>query len=272
MKSVVLINGVESDGTVPVTDSSVLRGDGCFEVLKSYSGKAFAVDEHLDRLEMSANALRIELPDRKLLTEWVDRVSEGPDDLAVRIVVTRGSSVPGEPGESLVIVFSHPWAPFVGPVRLYPLTTPWHSAGVDWDLAGVKFLSYAPNLAASRHAVDQGFDDALMLTTEGVILEGPTFTVAWVIDGVLETPTMDLGLLDSVTRRFVLKDARSLGIDVIEGRWTLQRLAEADEVMALSSTREVQGVSDVGGVKFAEGPITAELSRAFAKRINSPAQ
>jgi 4-amino-4-deoxychorismate lyase len=137
---------------------------------------------------------------------------------------------------------------------------------------GVKFLSYAPNLAASRHAAEEGFDDALMLTTDGVILEGPTFTVAWVVDGVLETPSMDLGLLDSVTRRFVLEDAHSLGIEVRQGRWTLQRLAEADEVMAMSTTREVQGVSDVGGVKFGEGPITAELSRAFTKRIKSLTQ
>ena len=62
MTSTVLINGTASDAGIPVTDSAVLRGDGCFEVLKAYDGVALALDLHLDRLERSAAALEIELP------------------------------------------------------------------------------------------------------------------------------------------------------------------------------------------------------------------
>jgi len=64
MISQVLINGEISDGRIPVTDSSVLRGDGCFEVLKVYDGRPFRLEAHLDRLEASASRLEISIPDR----------------------------------------------------------------------------------------------------------------------------------------------------------------------------------------------------------------
>ena len=64
----ILINGVPSDGTISVTDSSVLRGDGCFEVMRSYGGEAFAVAEHVERLHRSAEALSLALPSEGELT------------------------------------------------------------------------------------------------------------------------------------------------------------------------------------------------------------
>lgn len=261
--SPILINGVVSDGRLPVTDSAVLRGDGCFEVLKAYGGVPFALDGHLDRLARSAGALGIELPDRDDISSWVSSTAAGLGDCAVRVVVTRGSSVPGVDGESLVIVFGHPWPTDASAARLLPVVVPWHAAGVDWDLAGAKILSYAPNLAATRRAQAAGYEDALMLTVDGLVLEGPTFSVAWVIEGKLETPTLGLGILDSITRSVVLELAADHDIEVVEGRWTLERVADATEVMALSTIREVQAVSEIEMLRFAPGPVTAELSAAF---------
>lgn len=268
MTSTILINGEPSVEGVPVTDSSVLRGDGCFEVLKAYNGIPFAVDAHLDRLERSAAALEIELPPRADISRWIDTVSSECADCAVRVVVTRGSSIPDEPGDPLVIVYAHPWTGSRGPARLLPVVAPWHAAGVDWDLAGAKVLSYAPNLSASRRAIKEGFDDALLLTVEGLMLEGPTFCVAWVVDDVLETPSLELGILDSITRRVVLEDAARLEVPVVEGRWPLHRLGQASEVMAMSTIREIQPVSVVGEMAFGEGPITSDLARAFAQRLS----
>lgn len=262
----VLMNGVESDGVVPVTDSSVLRGDGCFEVIKAYSGRPFAVEEHLDRLARSAKALDIPLPGRHELGKWVEEVAISCPDCVVRVVVTRGPAVPGVTGEPIVIVFAHPWSKGAGPETLLPVPAPWHAAGVDWDLAGAKVLSYAPNLAATRRAVSEGFGDALLTTVEGVVLEGPTFSVAWVVDGVLETPALDLGILDSITRRVMLELAEDLGLTVIEGSWPLERLDLAEEVMALSTVREIQPVAAVGHRRFGEGSMTAGLARLFYQR------
>ncbi|HLF61157.1 MAG TPA: aminotransferase class IV [Acidimicrobiia bacterium] len=266
MTSTILINGEAAAG-IPVTDSAVLRGDGCFEVIKAYHGAPLALEAHLDRLERSAALLGIELPARADIGHWIQTVVGECPDCAVRVVVTRGSALPGEPSEPLVIVFAHPWAISRGPARLLPVVAPWHPAGVEWDLAGAKLLSYAPHMSASRRASREGFDDALLVTVDGLILEGPTFSVAWVVDDVLETPTLDLGILDSITRRLALEDAARLGIRCTEGSWSLDRLAEASEVMALSTMREIQPVSMVGDLAFSEGPVTSDLARAFAQRL-----
>ncbi|MEA1903513.1 MAG: aminotransferase class IV [Actinomycetota bacterium] len=261
--SPILINGVVSDGMIPVTDSSVLRGDGCFEVLKAYDGKPFALDGHLDRLAKSAARLDIELPDKDDIGRWISDTARGLGDCALRVVVTRGSSVAGVEGESLVIVFGHDWPADASAARLFPVEVPWHAAGIEWDLAGAKILSYAPNLAATRRATKEGFDDALMMTVDGLVLEGPTFSVGWVIDDVLETPTLELGILDSITRSTVLELASDLGIEVVQGRWGLDRVSSASEVMALSTIREVQVVSDIGDLTFDPGPVTERLRKAF---------
>lgn len=263
----VLINGAPSDGKIPVTDSSVLRGDGCFEVVKSYGGRVFALDEHLDRLASSAAALQIDLPDRDLLISWIEKTAIELGDGAVRILVTRGASIPGLNEPSLVIVFGHTWELQMGPARLLPVMAPWHSAGEKWELAGAKITSYAPNIAAGRRAKAEGYDDALLVTVEDVMLEGPTFSVAWVVEGVLETPTLDLGILGSITRRVVLDLARRQGLEVNEGRWKVDRLGSAAEVMALSTIREVQPVVAVGERQWRPGPVTKRLAGAFGELI-----
>lgn len=263
----VLINGAPSEGTIPVTDSSVLRGDGCFEVLRAYGGRPFALDEHLDRLQRSATALGIDLPDRTRLEEWIEKTSAELVDGAVRVVVTRGSSVPGLDAPPNVIVFGHSWEGGDEPGSLFPLTAPWHAAGVEWDLAGAKLLSYAPNMAASRRARAEGFEDALLLSTDGVILEGPTFSVGWMADGRLETPGLALGILDSITRRIVLEIAEDIGLEITEGEWELDRLESATEVSAWSTIREVQPVVAVGDRRWEPGPVTKRLRAAFKNRI-----
>ena len=268
MTSTILINGEPSVQGVPVTDSSVLRGDGCFEVLKAYNGVPFALDAHLDRLENSAAALAIDLPPRADLSRWIESMASECPECAIRVVVTRGSALPDQPGDPLVIVFAHPWTGSRGPARLLPVVAPWHAAGVEWDLAGAKVLSYAPNLSATRRATGKGFDDALLLTVDGLMLEGPTFCVAWVVDGVLETPSLELGILDSITRRLLLEDAARLGVPSLEGVWPLDRLEAASEVLAMSTIREIQPVSVVGKLAFGEGPITSDLARAFAQRLS----
>lgn len=269
MDSRIWINGVLSDGTIPVTDSSILRGDGCFEVLRSYGGRVFSLDRHLDRLERSASKMMIPIPDRHEISRWVNWAAEDHPDGSVRIVVTRGSAIPGTVPEPRVIVFSHPWNRDGSATTLMPVSAPWHSAGIEWELSGVKVLSYAPNLAATRSARTHGFGDALLISRDGVILEGPTFSVAWVIDGILETPTLELGILDSITRRVILEIANEFGIPTATGRWDSPRLEEAAEVMALSTIREVQAVTGVGRLEFSPGSVTRRLSDGLTQASRS---
>jgi 4-amino-4-deoxychorismate lyase len=261
------VNGVESEGRIAVTDSSVLRGDGCFEVLRAYDGRVFAIEEHLDRLERSASKLEMALPPASDVATWIETAAQEEPNGAVRVVATRGSAIPGEQSIPLVIVFAHRWDRGGESMSLGPVRAPWHSAGVDWELSGAKILSYAPNLAATRSARHSGFDEAMLVTPDDVILEGPTFSVAWVRGGVLETPSLDLGILDSITRRHVLNLAVGVGIETREGEHKLDQLESADEVMALSTIREVQVVDSVGSLQFTQKEVTNRLAEAFAQLV-----
>lgn len=266
----ILINGEPSDGRVPVTDSTVVRGDGVFEVIRSYGGSPFAMEEHLARLDRSAVRLQVGLPARDDLRDWITRCASEVGDGAVRVIASRGSAIPGVVGEPSVVVYGHPWQSPEIPARLFPLAAPWHSAGEPWELAGAKFTSYAPNMASKRRAESEGFDDAVLLSTDGTVLEGPTFSLGWVSEGTLETPGLDLGILDSITRRIVLGLCAGIGIEVAEVRADLGRVAAATEVMAWSTLREVQPVTAVGSHGFEPGPVTAALQEAFARAVREP--
>jgi branched-subunit amino acid aminotransferase/4-amino-4-deoxychorismate lyase len=265
----VLIDGIADDGALSVFDGAVLRGDGCFEAIRSYGGRPFAFDRHYERLLRSAAALGLDVPPRGDLGSWVRQAAAGEGDGIVRVVLTRGGTVPGHADPGRCVVLWHPLPVTPDVLRLFPVTAPWHPGGANWELAGVKTISYAPNQAASRHAVAEGFDDALLLSREGMILEGPTFSIAWVCDGVVETPELSLGILASVTVGIVSELCEQLGLKLSEGRYGLDRLESASEVMALSTVKEVVPVSAVGSAKFESGPITASLANAYRQAVQA---
>lgn len=265
----VLVDGERrepGDATISVFDIALLRGFGCFEALRAYGGVAFRQRQHLDRLERSAAALGIELPPRPNMDEWVaDRAAEG--DCTVRVVVTGGTDerVTGE--DSRFIVFAEPLAHVDKTVTLLPVEAPWHPDGAVSELTGAKTLSYGPNVAARIHARAEGYGDALLVGRSGTVLEGPTNTMAWITDGVFETPALNLGILASVTRQAVLEVAERIDLPVNEGRFPLERMVAADEVVALSTLREIQPVVRIGEVEKEVGPITARLIAGLKQLI-----
>ncbi len=161
--------------------------------------------------------------------------------------------------DSRFIVFAEPLPQVGKTVTLLPVEAPWHPDGAASELTGAKTLSYGPNVAARFHAKKEGYGDALLVGRSGNVLEGPTNTVAWITDGVFETPELSLGILASVTRQAVLDVASHIGVPVNEGSFPLQRMVDADEVVALSTLREVQPVVRVGDVEKEVGPITRQL-------------
>ena len=139
------IDGERSgSASLSVADGAVLRGDGCFEALRSYAGVAFAVEPHVDRLMRSAGALDLDPPDPVVLARWIRAAAAEGGDGIVRVVVTRGSDVPGVETPSRCLVIHHPIPPQGPQVRLAPLPAPWHPAGRRWALAGAKTISAAP--------------------------------------------------------------------------------------------------------------------------------
>ncbi len=267
MIPVTVIDGVVTDpgvASISVLDLAILRGMGVFEAMRSYQGVPFALDMHLDRLEHSAAANHTPLAARPDIDAWCRTAGRLAGDSIVRLVSTPGSPL-GSPPRTVVV--GEPLPDIPGTYRLRTTIAPWHPAGADWALAGAKTLSYGPNLTATNLAREAGFDDAFLLSRDGIALEGPTSSIGWVIDDVLHFPSLELGVLASVTRIVVEQVADEIGVEVATGVHPLGTVLGADEVLIMSTVKEVLPVVAVDGQPFPSGPVTAALAAGFARRV-----
>jgi branched-chain amino acid aminotransferase len=244
---------------VPATDEGLLRGDGAFEVIRVYDGVPFALDAHLDRIENSAASLRLPDPPRaRLEAEARELIARrgGPFAGVLRIVLTRG-------GRRLLL--TEPLPPNGPTVRLGLVT---YSPSRILD--GVKSLSYAGNMLAGRLARERGFDEALLVTPHGRVLEAPTSSIFWVDQtGTLCTPPLEEHILASITRDRVMRL-----VDVEERPATVDDVRDAAEAFLASTTREVQPVAAIEEREFPAEPgeRTREAADALRRHIEEELQ
>jgi len=237
-----------SAARIPAADDGLLRGDGVFEVIRLYGGRPFALGEHLDRLERSAAAIELPVEREPLEAEISALLSEfGGHEAQLRLVITRG-------GRRLAATENLP--PLGDTVSLASVT---YSPTVI--LTGVKSLSYAANMQATRLAQSRGADEAVLVRPDGIVLEPPTSTVFWVSgDGTLRTPSLEAGILASITRARLIAE-----LEVEKGEFPLDDLRSAREAFLASTVREVQPVSAVDGeaLPSCPGETTGEAREAF---------
>ena len=251
-------------------DLGVLRGESVFETLRLAGGRAAFVESHLRRLARSAARLELDLP-----TGWPALVAlaeqSWPDpDGVLRLVCSRG-------GVSYGLVTPVPAESVQGReqgVRAVTLALG-VPAGLrteaPWLLGGVKSTSYAVNMAALREARRVGAEDAVLVSSDGEVLEGPTATVAWVSGGALVTPPPDgVGILPGTTMEVVLQLCDELGIAYEVRRGTVAELVAADEVLMTGSVRGVAPVVALDGRPLPLGPVTVRLRDAYEQRLRRP--
>jgi 4-amino-4-deoxychorismate lyase len=289
--------GVVDGGGRPALDPldlALVRGDAVFEALRVYAGRPFRLDAHLDRLARSAGAIDLPLPgDLEDLATRAAAAAGG--DAVLRLICTRGREGSGEgaPPSPVDREGSGEGAPEQGGgpaafaictdvpgsleeerrrgLRLVLLTTatdPLVRAASPWLLPGVKTISYAVNMAAQRAARARGADDAVLVGLGGELLEAPTANLWWRTGHTLHTPSLDLGILAGITRAVLRELAPGLGLKVLEGVFTAEDLAAADEAFLSSSTREIMPVIEVDGVPVADarpGPAAADLQAALRR-------
>lgn len=240
------------EARIPLRDDGLYRGDGAFEVIRLYGGRPFALGDHVDRLERSAAALELEF-DRAALEAEIEALlaAHGDGDGQLRLIVTRG-------GRRIAAV--EPLPPHAETLRLATVT---YCPTVI--LNGVKSLSYAANMQATRLAQAQGADEAVLVQPDGTVLEPPTSSIFWVSpQGALRTPALDAGVLESITRDRLVKS-----LHVEEGAWPVADLRAAHEAFLASTIREIQAVSAIDGAELpaAPGPRTREAQEAFAATL-----
>lgn len=252
--ALISINGEISppgEAMLPLPDDGLFRGDGVFEVMRVYSGRPFALEEHLDRMERSGAAIELEIDRRSIKTETAELLRRSrARDCLIRLISTRK-------GHRIASV-----EPL--PDHLPAITLATVTCSPTVILNGVKSLSYALNMQATRIAQGKGAAEALLVRPDGVVLEAPTSTVFWATDGRLRTASLEAGVLDSITRRKLIER-----LEVEEGEFPLDDLLGAREVFLASTTREVQPVKSVDGRRFELGdtPLTDAARSAFADAL-----
>jgi branched-chain amino acid aminotransferase len=227
------------EAMIPATDDGLIRGDGAFDAFPVRDGRPFARAAHLDRLERSCAALELPCPRSQLEADIDLLLRQAPAGYAVvRVILTRG-------GRRLCRLETRGDLDAVTrPVRLLPLV---YDPSVL--LNGVKTLSYAANMLASRKAVAAGYDEALLVRSDGTVLEGPTCSIFWVRNGRLRTPALGMGILASITRRVIVES-----LSVEEGSFSFEDVVAAEEAFLASTARLAQPIAAIGETVLGAAP------------------
>ncbi len=246
-----------ADARIPVMDRGFIFGDGIYEVIPVYNGRAFRLEQHLDRLGNSLAAIRIDNPLasrqwQKIIGEIVDRNGNG--DQSVYVQITRGVA----PRDH---AFPNPTVPTVF-VTSNPLKKPTADmlAGVAavtledirWQYCHIKAITLLANILLRQQAIDAGCIEAI-LTKNGLVTEGAASNVFVVTGKTLVTPPKGPHLLPGITRDVILELARANGIRCAERDIGRDELVAADEIWLTSSTREILPVTVLDGQPVGKG-------------------
>ena len=247
-----------------VLDLGVTRGDGVFESLSVSEGVVHGVDEHLARL--AASAARLDLPAPHLAT-WRAAILEvaglAPDgQSAVKAVFTRGIEGDGRPTGWVIGTAAPDHGAARTGVRVVTLDRGYRhdvAQTSPWLLVGAKTLSYAAHAAILREAARRGADDAILVSSDGYVLEGTTSSVILRHGSVFVTPGS--GNLAGTTQARVFEWARSQGFETNAELVTVPQLEAADAVWLVSSVRLAAPVRELDGRAIAvDTDLTAGLN------------
>ena len=266
----------ERDAKVSVFDHGLLYGDGVFEGIRTYNGRVFMLEEHVDRLYRSAKAIALEIPMSRarmmaavVKTCKLNKVYDG----YVRLVVTRGVGTLGlNPylcKQAQVIIIA-------GSIQLYPAKL--YQKGLSIITVGtvrnhtesvnpcIKSLNYLNNILAKIEAINSGVMEAVMLNSHGYVAEATGDNIFIVRGDTLLTPPTWCGCLEGITRDVVMDLALEKGFDVAENTLMRYDLYTADEVFLTGTAAEVIPVVEIDRRKIGNGrpgAVTRKLCRAF---------
>jgi len=281
-KALCWINGelmLASEARVPVLDHGLLYGDGVFEGIRFYHGRAFRLSRHIDRLCRSAAAIRLMLPyDGGALDMAVhDTISAfGENEGYLRLVVTRGAGKLGlDPGgcqQPNVFIIADELAMMSEAVRregARAIIAATRRLGPDGLDPRIKSLNYLNHILARMEATNAGADEAILLNASGGVAEGTADNVFIVRHGKLFTPPPSDGALEGITREVILELAQELGIGFTETTLGPYDLYTADECFLTGTGAELIPVREVDGrpLGVCPGPVFFTLRTAFQKLI-----
>ena len=274
----------KSEAKISVYDHGLLYGDGVFEGIRAYNGIVFKLKEHLDRLYKSAHPIFLKIPLTKaeMSKAVVETLKKNNlTDAYIRLVVTRGVGDlgldPRKCPKPTVIIITEPRLVLHSPEKLergISTVITWvRRNSVDAATHELKSLNYLNSILGKIEANNSGVDEAICLDKTGFVCEGVGENIFIVRDGKLLTPPLSSGALDGITRTFVIKLAKKMGIEVTERNITPNELFTADEAFFTGTAAEVAPIHDVNGRVIGlgkQGPVTKRIMQEFMKALKNP--
>ena len=267
------------DATVHVLTHALHYGTGVFEGIRCYETSrgpaAFRLREHMERMHDSAKVFLMEIP--YTVDELVDATRElikanGLQSCYIRPIAYRGYGEMGVNPEANpvdVTIAVWPWGTYLGDgalengVRMTVSSWRRHDPNIIPPAAKVTG-AYINSVAAKVEAVRLGFDEGIMLNSQGYISEATGENLYFVKEGEILTPPLSAGVLDGITRRTVFKIANDLGIPIREVFLTRANAYLADEMFCSGTAAEITPVREVDGRIIGDpGPVTQAIQQKY---------
>lgn len=248
-------------------DRGIFFGDGVYEVMRSYNGKLFALEEHLKRFANSLSAVAITGIEIDQVHSRVLKAFEaaGIANAKIYFHVTRGSA-PRDRGwdDSLEPNFFLSLSEITDNKadRTNGIAVSTHPDW-RWKRCDIKSLNLLANVLAANDAARKGCGEAILVDEAGLITEGAGSAFFAIRGRTLQTAPLTANILPSITREFTIKAARNTGLEVVEKSLTVEQAAGADELMIASTTQDIVPV-----VKFDDKPIGNGKPGRYAELLN----
>lgn len=268
----ILING-EAKDTVSAFDRGLQYGDGLFETMAVYNNNIYLWDSHWQRLAKGCEQLSIALPDKETIEKDIASVCEleNTSRFVIKLIVTRGEGQRGyrfsASQNTTQIISSNPWPDypekyFIDGVSVRYCET---TLSKNSKLAGIKHLNRLEQVLARNEWDTDEFQEGLMLTSDGIVIDGTMSNIFAVKDNMLFTPELSLCGVSGVMRKTVIKIAKDIGFPVYEKNFTKIELEQADELFLTNSLFGVWPVRVIAKTRFTQ---TGEITKQIQQEVN----
>jgi len=277
----------KEDAKLSVFDHGLLYGDGVFEGIRTYGGRVFELDPHIDRLYASAQAIALEIPLSRvdLIEAMMETLRRNDVPGYIRLVVTRGKGDlglnPSKCPKATVFIIAdgitlYPAEVYEKGFKVKTLST--RRNDPQAINPAIKSLNYLNNVLGALELRGADVNEGLFLTTAGYVCECTADNFFLVKGHKLMTPSPALGALGGITRGVVMRLAAAMGMEVEEGFYTLYDVYNADEAFLTGTAAEVGPVVEVDKRLIgagAPGAVTKEIIARFheyARSTGTPVQ
>jgi len=224
-------------------DRGIFFGDGVYEVVRSYDGKIFALDEHMQRFANSLTAIGIAGVDLDQIRSRVRKASDaaGISNAKIYFHITRGSAprnhaydVSLKPNFFLTVTESEDDSEAKTNGIAVSTHPDWR-----WKRCVIKSLNLLANVLARQEAANKGCDEAILVDEKGFITEGAASAFFAIFGRTLQTTVLTANILPSITRIFVIRAGKNIGLETMEKSLTPQEASDADELFIASTTNDI---------------------------------